>query len=71
MLQFVSFFVVLAMLSGTIRLIVMTIRNASGAIGSALLGNPTNSVTFVTLRPRALRQAVVIPSGSALLRAAA
>ena len=71
MLQFVSFLVVLMMLLGTVGLIVMTIRNASAAIGSALRSNPSNSVTFVTLRSCAIRLPVVIRSGSARLRAAA
>ena len=71
MLAFLSFIVVLTILSGTIGLIVVTICNASETICGALRGEAPHSVTFVTFSPRPVRQSVPMRSYSAPLRAAA
>lgn len=71
MLGFLSFFVVLTVLSGTVGLIAVTIRNASGPIGSALRGDAPHSENFVNFRPRAIRQSVPMRPYSVPLRVVA
>jgi hypothetical protein len=71
MLGFLSFIVVLAILSGTVGMIVTMIRNASGQIFTALRADVSQSVTFVTFRARPIRQTVQMRVRSAPLRAAA
>jgi hypothetical protein len=70
-LQLLSFFIVLTLLSGTIALIVMTIRNASETISGALRGEMPHNVTSVTFVPRAIRQSCPANPYRAPLRAAA
>ncbi len=71
MLGFLSFIVVLAILSGTVGLIVVTIRNASEMICGALRGDTLHSENFVNFSPRRIRQSVPIRTYYAPLRAAA
>jgi hypothetical protein len=71
MLGFLSFIVVLAILFGTVGLIVTTIRNASETISGALRGYTPCSENFVNFGPRRIRQSVPMRLRSAPLRAAA
>ena len=71
MLGFLSFIVVLTILSATVGLIVLTIRNASETICGALRGDRPRSVTFVTFGPRPVRQMVPMRPYYVPLRAAA
>jgi hypothetical protein len=70
-LQFLSFIIVLALLSGTIGLIVMTIRNASETVVSALRGTSAGCTTLVMLPRRIIRQSRPAKLYHAPLRAAA
>jgi hypothetical protein len=70
-LQFLSFFIVLTLLSGTVALIVMTIRNAWEVICGALRRDTPHSENFVNFRPRAIRQMRPASPYYAPLRAAA
>jgi hypothetical protein len=71
MLQFMSFVVVLTILSGAVALIVMTIRDASEAVISALLGTTQSAKSVVTLSRRPIRQVRPASPYYAPLRAAA
>ena len=71
MLGFLSFVVVLTMLSATVGLIVVTIRNASETICGALRGDTFRSENFVNFGPRRIRQSVPRRPNYAPLRAAA
>jgi hypothetical protein len=71
MLGFLSFIVVLTMLSATVGWIVVTIRNASSTIVSALYGQASYHVTFVTFSARPVRPSVPMRLRSAPMRAAA
>lgn len=71
MLGFLSFVVVMALLFGTVGLIVTTIRGASGAIRGALRGDARDRESFVNFRPRAIRQMRPASPYYAPLRAAA
>ncbi len=68
---FISFVVVLAVFSATLRLIVVTLDNASGTIAAAIRGDARAAVTVLRIQPRATRQIVVIRPAFALLRAVA
>jgi hypothetical protein len=70
-LQLLSFFIVLTLLSGTVALIVMTIQNASETIFAALRGEASHSVNFVNFSPRPIRQSRPANPYYAPLRAAA
>jgi hypothetical protein len=71
MLGFLSFVVVLAMLSGAIGLIAFTVGGALDEIGSALRGTGLHRVKVVAPRPRAIRQVRSASHYRAVLRAAA
>jgi hypothetical protein len=71
MLGFLSFIVVALILSGAIGLIALTIRNASGSIGSALRGDTAPCVTLVTFNSRVITLPVRSCSNLGPLRVAA
>jgi hypothetical protein len=71
MLGFLSFVVVLVILSGTVGLIAATIRNASEKVSAALRGDTRHRVTFLTSSPRPVRRSVPMQQYSAPQRAAA
>ena len=71
MLQFISFIVVLTVLSGAIGLIVMTIRNSSEVVLSALRGTTRSTASVVTLPRRPIRQGRPANPYYAQMRAAA
>lgn len=71
MFGFLSFFVVLAVLSATLGLIVATLDNASGAIAAAIRGDARAPVTAIKIRSPAVRQFVVTQPAFAPRRAAA
>ena len=71
MLGFLSFIVVLTILSATVGLIITTIRGASETICRALRGDMRHRENFVNFGPRRIRQTVPIRVNAAPLRAAA
>ncbi len=74
MLQFLSFFVTLALFAGLMSFIVTMIRNASGSIIAALNGEMSASLrreNFVNFDRRTVRPTVALRSAFAPLRAAA
>jgi hypothetical protein len=71
MLGFLSFIVVLTILSGTVGLIAATIRGASETIFAALRGDMRHGESVVNFGPRRVRQAVPMRQYSVPLRAAA
>jgi hypothetical protein len=56
MVDFISFFVVLMLLSGSVCFIVATLRAASESVLAALNGTPATCTTLVTLPRRPIRQ---------------
>jgi hypothetical protein len=71
MLGFMSFFAVLAILSGTTAFIVSTIRGSADAILAALIGTPATAATVTVLPRRAIRARRPAATCHAQLRAAA
>lgn len=71
MLGFLSFIVVLTILSATVGLIVATIRNASETICGALRGDTPLRENVMYSGPRRIRQSIPIRPCYAPLRAAA
>ncbi len=71
MLGFVSFFVVLVILSGAVGLMVTTIRDSADSVLAALFGAPKPVATVIALPRRPIRQLRPASPYYAPLRAAA
>jgi Flp pilus assembly protein protease CpaA len=74
MLQFLSFVVTFALLGGLLAFVVITIRNASESVLTALSGQrvaPLHRVNFVNFDRRTVRSSVASRAAFAPLRAAA
>ena len=71
MLGFLSFFVVLSVLAGTLALIARTIKDRSKLIMSALAGVPFQRSEAIVLPRRTARQSFPLARSTDRLRAAA
>ncbi len=71
MLGLISFLVVFVVLVATLRLIFVTLDNASHAITSAIMGDRPDRIATVQFRSRGKRHFTIRQSAFAPLRAAA